>query len=157
MRTKARERRSRAGKTARKQLGSLMHALSCIITSAGVSDDGMCKRQQQSTSPLLLYKMDLVRVTCPRQQKAALHSICCKKNDHLEAVNSSTFLLGLKSSLQVERALSPKFLLLRKGNRPYFSLTAVNFWVYSLQAWNPERWMILSVQAIKPTNPSEWD
>lgn len=79
MRTKARERRSRAGKTARKQLGSLMHALSCIITSAGVSDDGMCKRQQQSTSPLLLYKMDLVRVTCPRQQKAALHSICCKK------------------------------------------------------------------------------
>lgn len=95
-------------------------------------------------------KMDLVRVTCARQQSAAVHSICrcCKKEkEHLEAVSYFTLVHGLKSLLQGGILLSGKCLLFRKWEKPpCFRLTAMHFWVYSLQVWkgfiNLRLWII---------------
>lgn len=100
-------------------------------------------------------KMDLVRVTCARQQSAAVHSICrcCKKEkEHLEAVSYFTLVHGLKSLLQGGILLSGKCLLFRKWEKPpCFRLTAMHFWVYSLQVWkgfiNLRLWIIFFFQS----------
>lgn len=129
--------RAKEGKTAKKQLRRSERALSRVFQPEPGYRMMACGRDDNN--PLhrsFLYKMDLVRVTCPRQQSAALHILHQRKKkkrkrkaaDHLEAVSEFTFMQGLKSSLQVEMLLSSTCPLFGKwGKQHCFSLTAVHF------------------------------